>query len=220
MLSCAEEVGEQLNMLSCFSVWSSSELRHVATTHCFHKREKHLTGEISVPVRVAQHRCPLSLWGLTKGSVGVPVYDRAVSTLSTHYLCNCAWLHLSYVTWEWTGCSEEVLMHVVQPPCNIDPCLGLPGKLVLDLSCRNPSVSLMSACCVPRFYYNITIQWPVILEKVRNWFFYLVLLVPVLTEFKMLSGMSEAHCACRLCTLCPCEWLCNVKNPGRELGLI
>ena len=71
---CTEEVGEQLNMLSCFSTWSSSELRHIATTHCFHERGKHLTGVISVPVHVAQHRCPLWLRGLTKNSAGVPVY--------------------------------------------------------------------------------------------------------------------------------------------------
>lgn len=94
-VSCAEEVGEQLNMLSCFSTWSSSELTHIATTHCFQERGKHLTREISVPVCVAQHRCPLWLWGLTKGSAGVPVCASQGSVHPQHMLnafataCGC-----------------------------------------------------------------------------------------------------------------------------------
>lgn len=55
-LFCEEGMGEQLNMSSCFSTRSSSELRHVATTHFFHEKGKHLTAEISVSVHVVKHR--------------------------------------------------------------------------------------------------------------------------------------------------------------------
>lgn len=184
---CAEEVGEQLNVLSCFSTWSSSVPRHVVTTHGLHERGKHLIGEISVPVCVTQHRCPSWLWSLTKESAGVPLCASQGSVHPQHVLnaiaivCDC-----TLVIWcgrerAAPGCANTWVTASLQ----CWPCLCLPGKWVLDPSRGSTVAGLTSACCVPGFYYNVITQWPVMLETVHNCF---VPCTPVQTGFKRLSG--------------------------------
>lgn len=111
---------------------------------------------------------PFVIMASVQGSVGIPVHASQGSVHPWHTLNAIAISHdCTSVAW----CGSE---QAAPGDANTWVTASLqhwPPTSIFQLNwCRSPLVSLTSACCVPRFYYNIRTQWPVALETVHDWF--------------------------------------------------